>query len=305
MKKSIFVQISSYHDYELEKTIRDALLKSSGNNHIVFGIHSIFYDDNSWLNPVKQLPNVKLVESKAPENLGVGIGRHIAHEFYSGEDYYFQIDAHSRFDQNWDTFLINEVETHKKSGYAKPVITNYPKPYWYEGDIETNRGGGEPSLQFVWKYQGNFERYRQPGQDTVANPEGNIFSISISAGCIFSEGEFIKPNKLIFFEGEELLMAARAYTHGYDLFVPSTPFMFHLYSNRESTGKNRRRFITEDWEGQTHQLEAISKQELFSILSGDGIIGEYALGDKRTLTQYGEYAGLDFKTGQIIRNEKT
>jgi hypothetical protein len=302
MKKSIFVQISSYHDYELEKTLRNALLKSSGETHIVFGIHSIFFNNNDWLEPVKKFSNVKLIESKAPENLGVGIGRHVAHQLYSGEDYYFQIDAHSRFDQNWDTFLINEIENHKNNGFQKPIITNYPKPYWYEGDIEVTRNVQEPVLQFYWKSKENFYKYRQPGQDTIVNPVGNIHSISISGGCMFSEGEFLKPNSLIFFDGEEVFNAARAYTSGYDLFVPAKPFMYHLYSNKNSTGKNRRRFITEDWVEETYALEAISKEELVSVLSNEGLVGEYRLGNKRSLLEYGEYCGLNFKTGEIIKN---
>ncbi len=300
--RSIFIQISSYHDYELEKTIRDAIAKSTGNNKLFFGVHSIFYDDNKWLDPIRNIPNVKLVESKAPDNLGVGIGRYLAHQFYSGQDYYFQIDAHSRFDYGWDAFLIKEVEMHKNNGHEKPLITNYPKPYWYEGDEEKTRKLIEPVTQFYWKFKDRFEMYRQPMQGTVHNPIGNIHSISVSAGCLFTEGEFIKPNKLMFFDGEELVMAARAYTHGYDLFVPSQTFMYHLYSNKNSTGRNSRRLIPQDWIEETYRLEDISKEEINLILRGDGVTGEYRLGTERTLDQYGEYCGLNFRTGQILDN---
>jgi hypothetical protein len=300
--RSIFVQITSYHDYELEKTIRDAIAKSSGNNQINFGVHSIFYDDNKWIDPIRDIPNVKLVESKAPENLGIGLGRDLAHYFYNGEDYYFQIDAHSRFDRGWDMFLVNEVNVYKNCGYEKPIITNYPKPYWYEGDVETTRNHIEPVTQFYWKYKDRFQMYRQPMQGTIANPPGNIHSISISGGCVFTEGEFLKPNKLLFADGEEIFTAAAAYTHGYDLFVPSQTFMYHLYSDRNSEGRNRRRFVTEDWVEETYRLEAISKEEIMAVLSGDGLIGPDRLGTKRTLAEYGEYAGLDFKTGEVLRN---
>jgi hypothetical protein len=302
MKKSIFIQITSYHDYELEKTIRNAIEKSSGKNKLVFGVHSIFYEDNSWVSPIKEIPNVKLIQSKAPENLGMGVGRAIAHQFYSGEDYYFQIDAHSRFDDNWDLFLINEISIHKSSGYNKPLITNYPKPYWYEGNIEKTRDHEEVVTQFYWKDKHRFELYRTPMQGTIKNPDNNIHSISISGGCIFTEGDFLKPNNLIFADGEEIFIAARAYTNGYDLFVPSKTFMYHLYSDIGSTGKNARRLVPADWPDQTAHLEKISKDEIKIVLSEDGVVGEYRLGTERTLDQYGEFSGLDFKTGQIIKN---
>jgi len=300
MNKSIFVQISSYHDDELEKTVRNALLKSSGNNHIVFGIHSIFYEDNSWLNTLKQLPNIRLIESKAPENIGVGLGRSIAHKLYAGEDYYFQIDAHSRFDQNWDTFLINETNTHKANGFNKPIITQYPKPFWYYGNEEKTREQKEEVTQFYWKDKQRFKDNRIPMQGTIENPKGNIHSISVSAGSLFAEGEFLKPNKLLSFDGEEVLTAARAYTHGYDLFVPSKMFMYHLYYGSE--GYYRRRLIHSDWPDQVKNLEQISNEEIKLVLTGNGLVGEERLGTERTLQDYGKFCGLDFNTGEILSN---
>ncbi len=300
MKKSIFIQITSYHDYELEKTIMDAINKSSGKTDLVFGVHSIFYEDNSWIDPVRKIPNVKLVESKSPENLGMGLGRSLAHDFYSGEDYYFQIDAHSRFDQDWDTFLINEVNTHKSNGFKKPLITQYPKPFWYEGEIEKTRDHEEVVTQFCWKDRERFRNSRMPMQGTVVNPKDNLHSISVSGGCIFTEGEFLKPNKLIFGDGEEIFIAARAYTSGYDFFVPSKMFMYHLYYGKE--GKNKRRLVTEDWLDETFRLSKISGDEITFVLSEPGVIGEGRLGTERTLIDYGIFCGLDFYTGEITGN---
>jgi len=300
MKKSIFIQITSYHDYELEKTIRDAIAKSSGETELIFGVHSIFYEDNSWIEPVRSIPNVKLVESKAPDNLGMGLGRSLAHNFYYGEDYYFQIDAHSRFDQNWDTFLINEINTHKANGFKKPLISQYPKPFWYEGDEEKVNQHEEVVTQFYWKDKARFKDGRTPMQGTVVNPEGNIFSISVSGGSIFTEGEFLKPNQLIFADGEEIFMAARAYTNGYDLFVPSKMFMYHLYYGSE--GKNKRRTVYGDWPQQTSELGKVSHNEIKLVLTGDGLVGEVRLGTERTLAQYGEFCGLDFVNGEILDN---
>lgn len=297
--KSIFIQITSYHDYELEKTIVDAINKSSGKNNLVFGIHSIFYEDNSWTSTIKEIQNVKIIESKAPENLGMGKGRSLAHSLYNGEDFYFQIDAHSRFDTNWDVFLIEEINRFKSLGFEKPLITNYPKPYWYVGDKETIRDHEEVVTQFDWRDRERFRVFRTPMQESYKNPENNIYSNSISGGCVFVEGEFLKPNKLIFADGEEIFIAARAYTNGYDLLLPSTTFMYHLYYGSE--GKNKRRLVPQDWPSETHKLEETSKEEIKLVLSGDGVVGEYRLGTKRSLSDFGIYCGLDFSTGEITR----
>jgi hypothetical protein len=139
-------------------------------------------------------------------------------------------------------------------------------------------------------------------QGTIKNPEGNIHSISVSGGCIFVEGELLAPNQSIFADGEEIIIAARLYTHGYDLFVPSKTFMYHLYTDVNSTGNNLRRLVPKDWSDETVRLEKISKEEIWIILTGKGTVGEDRLGDKRTLAEYGKFCGLDFTTGEIIDN---
>jgi len=232
----------------------------------------------------------------------MGIGRYLADEFYSGEEYYLQIDAHSRFDRNWERFLIDEVQRHKVDGFRKPIITNYPKPFWYVRDEEKTRDHLEVPLQFCWKDRHRFELYRTPMQGTVLNRTGKAFSISVSGGCLFTEGAFLRPNRAVFADGEEIFTAARAYTNGYDLFMPSRMFMYHLYTELNSTGHNRRRLVPADWPTETAVLERISKDEIVLTLSGEGTLGEYRLGKERTLDEYGEFAGLDFRTGRILRN---
>jgi len=301
MKKTIFIQITCYQDNELVKTIQDAVEKSSDENHLIFGVHAIHYDDDtSWIDPIRKVHNIKIFESKAPQNIGMGVGRFFAHQFYRGEDYYFQIDAHSRFDQDWDKFLIEEIERHKANGFKKPVITQYPKPYWYEGDEEKTNTHEEVVTQFYWKDPHRFDLYRTPMQGTIKNPEGNIHSISVSGGCIFVEGKLLDPNQSVFADGEEIVMAARLYTHGYDLFVPSKMFMYHLYFGNK--GKNWRRTVYQDFPDETIRLEKISKEEIWIVLSGEGTTGEHRLGTERTLAEYGQFAGLDFKNGKVLDN---
>ena len=297
MKKSIFIQLTSYHDYELPKTIVNAVCQSSQTTHINFGVHSIFYQKNDIL--LQGLANVKVEYSTAPSNLGMGLGRQIAHSFYDGEDYYIQVDAHSRFDKYWDTFLIDEVSRYKAQGFSKPLITNYPKPFWYEGDEEKTRDHVEIVTQFFWKHPDRFLTYRTPMQGSYKNPDNNVHSISVSGGSIFTEGPFLNPNPKIFADGEEIFMAARAFTNGYDLLLPKKPFMYHLYYKDE--GKNQRRLVCKDWPNECAKLEKVSKDEIFETLFGEGSVGDLRLGTDKTLAEYGEYCGLDFRSGKVVK----
>ena len=127
---SIFVQISSYHDFELSRTIIDCLKKSSGKNQINFGVHLVYYEKDEISIP--NISNITFEKHKAPTNIGVGIGRFNANEMYSDEDYYLQIDSHMRFNQDWDKSLINTHMFYEKEG-LNPVISAYPSSYDYEG----------------------------------------------------------------------------------------------------------------------------------------------------------------------------
>ena len=104
----IFVQIASFNDKELYKTVMDCVNKSSGKNEISFGIHECYIDNKT----IFDLDNVSIEYSKAPQNIGVGIGRYIANKLYNNEDYYLQVDSHSRFKENWDLILINDIKNY-------------------------------------------------------------------------------------------------------------------------------------------------------------------------------------------------
>jgi hypothetical protein len=196
--------------------------------------------------------------------------------------------------------IANFAEANKSNGIKKPLITNYPKPFWYEEDIEKKREHEEVVTQFYWKDKERFKFHRTPMQGSTFNKEQSIYSISVSGGCIFTEGEFIEPNKLIFADGEEIFMAARAYTNGYDLLLPSKTFMYHLYTNSHSIGKNLRKLVTKDWPEETVRLEKISKDEIKLVLSGEGKCGPGRLGEKRTLSEYGKFCGLNFNSGEVL-----
>jgi hypothetical protein len=296
---SIFIQIPSYHDYEIGRTIRDAIKKSSGNNTINFGLHVSYYRNNDLDIPI--LDNVKVKISEAPDNLGQGTSRHIANEFYNGEDYYLQIDSHTRFEKNWDESLIENYNFYKGLG-LKTVISAYPGSYEYgeNGLNILNEKAHIPYTDFVEElsFQDNCHI---PHQRAVPNLSNNIFTRSVSGGSIFSDGSIasIKPNKDMYFWGEEILTAVRLYTHGYDLLLPKKQNLYHLYYDKSRGEKNLRRQVGEDFPDLIKQIDDKSKYELGRILDNK-IIGPDALGSVRTLEEYQTFAGINFVDKKIV-----
>jgi hypothetical protein len=117
-----------------------------------------------------------------------------------------------------------------------------------------------------------------------------------SAHFAFASGQFVKEvphDPDYYFHGEEISIAVRAYTHGYDLFHPHKIIAWHEY-----TRKNRTKQWDDDksWHLKNDDCH-LRNRKLFEM---DGLVkdinfGIYDFGTERTLEDYERYAGLSFK----------
>jgi len=301
-KETIFVQIPSYRDWELPKTVQDCLTKSSGKYEIHFGIHNCVLSKNE-IDIGLIDATVGYTESIAPQNLGLQKSRKIANSFYSGETFYLQIDAHMRFVQNWDDLLVLCLRKYQKAGIPKPLITQYPDIYTYdENDNEVlwNQNDWGPHAICLCENREQFKERLLPIQRAVVSPPSCSFTYSISGGFIFTLGEFanIVPNEKIAFWGEEPLIAARAFTHGFDLVVPDNQTLFHLYHSGQPFEKVKRILVWQDFPELWQEMDTISRTEYQSIFT-DRRVSDDAFGTERTLEEFEEFTGLNFSDRTI------
>ena len=296
---SIFIQIASYHDFELPKTIISAVKQKSGNHKITFGVFNCYYESNDiFIPPVE---NLNIIEKMAPDGIGVGKSRNIANSLYNGEDYYLQIDSHTRFEKDWDDYLVSEIKKFQDCGIKKPLITTYPGIYRYDDElnevIDPSQGVSRISLDDV---PGTFKSLLIPGQGAFSL-NGSVIQKSVAAGFIFTIGEFAKINfnEKIMFWGEEILTAARAWTRGFDLLMPSKQVLYHLYYEPHNRmQKSNRRHIWKDFPDIFDANDKISKDEIKDIFILEKI-SEEGLGSERSLSDFESYTGLNFKNGTI------
>lgn len=296
--ESIFIQLPSYNDHELPNTIEDVLNSASGNYKINIASYIVLYKDEHV--NIKEYPNVKYKIDQAPTGIGIGYARLQSHNFYDGEDYYLQIDSHSKMNKNWDEQIVSYIKDYKKMGFEKPLITNYPRNYWYENGQTVIKDTGDRITQISFKENvKQFNDIRIPTQTAVDNKYDNIFSNSVSGGSIFTVGDFLTPNPRIAFYGEEIFTAARAYTMGYDLLIPKKQFMYHLYFDHSKPMQNKRRLVWQDWPEEFDLMDRLSKEEIYKTFT-KSIIGSEHLGKERSLNEYGDFIGLNFKTGEVL-----
>jgi hypothetical protein len=131
-----------------------------------------------------------------------------------------------------------------------------------------------------------------PNWETLTEP---ITSRFYSAHFCFTLGVFSKEvqhNPNFYFHGEEISIAVRAYTHGYDLFHPHKVVIWHEYTRN---GRTKQWDDDKEWYKKNEKAHLLNRM-LFGM---DGIMQEghddiYGFGKERTLKDYEKYAGLLF-----------
>ena len=293
---SIFVQLAAYNDDELPKTIDDCIKKSSGKNEIYFGIHECYIESKTEFNN----PNIKIVYSKAPENLGVGVSRYLANKLYDNQDYYLQVDCHTRFRQDWDEIIIDNLNKYLDQD-NKCILTGYPPGYWYEKDGKEFLDLDADTTTILLTRDSNEKKSFEDKR--IIRQEGKPFdktycTESLSAGFIFGKGDIHKvlQHPGIFYYGEEFFRAATFYTHGYNLMYPGTPIVFHLYGNHA-----KRVPCWETYPEETQKLEEMSVYIIKHLLSQGEKDPSYKtwFGSERSLEMFGKYLDINFKNGII------
>ena len=91
---TIFVQIASYRDDELPKTIASCLAYAAHPERLRFGIAS--QDGPETHGQIAQYahdPRFRIADIWWRDSRGVGVARNITDRQYKGEDFYLQIDS--------------------------------------------------------------------------------------------------------------------------------------------------------------------------------------------------------------------
>lgn len=298
---TIFIQIAAYRDPELLPTIRDCLEKAAHPENLRFCIAWQHDKNDSWdqLDDFIDDDRFHIIDIAHHYSRGTCWARNLIQQRYKGEKYTLQLDSHHRFMQNWDADLVEMLTTLQRKGYSKPIITNYAPQYhpdtgWRHeavGKMKFDKFTPEGAVFFMPDY---------PPADAV--PPEPIPARFYSAHFCFTLGSFcvdVPHDPNYYFHGEEISIAARAYTHGYDLFHPNKCILFHEY-----TRKGRRKQWDDDAEWWKFNHYSLWRNRvLFGMEEGDVDFGVYGFGSERSLSDYERYSGLNFKNRSCTQAE--
>ena len=290
---TIFIQIASYRDTELIPTILDSISKAKYPERLSFGV--CVQDDlnNDGLIDLFYLhDNLRAKFFHYKDSKGACWARSIAQSLYRGEDFSLQIDSHMRFVKDWDTKLISMW---KSLNDSKGLLTAYPGKY-YPDQPENTWPKEKPTVCNVIRiHDGKFKQLGVFMEDDIhlTKPKRGV---ALSAAYIFTTGKCnieVPYNPNLYFDGEEMDMCLRYYTNGYNIYHPHKVYLYHYW-----TRDNYKHHWDdhEDW----GELESLSLKHIHSLITNNtDVVGEYCLGNVRTIIDYEKYAGINFDLGIV------
>lgn len=301
----IYIQIASYRDPQLLLTIKDCIDKAKYPENLRFGIAWQHSDADAWdnLDPYQNDTRFRIVDVNYQDAKGVCWARNLVQALYKDEKYTLQIDSHHRFAVNWDTTMIDMLQKLQKDGSPKPLITSYIPSFDPEKD---------PEARVLEPWKMTFDRFIPEGaifflpaafDSQIEKTDRPLLGRFYSAHFAFTLGIFCKevahdPN--YYFHGEEINIAVRAFTYGYDIYYPHDVVCWHEYTRK---GRSKQWDDDPVW----HEKNRVSHErnrQLFNMDDHTNNInfGRYGFGTTRTLLDYEKYAGIQFKTRSITQD---
>lgn len=307
MKDTIFIAIASFLDYEIQHTIIDCINKAKHPEKLSFSV-CLQYDDNpdtsdKILDLLSDKYDITVDKFYYTDSQGGCWARQIAQQNYKNQTFSLQVDSHTRFIKNWDEIVVSNFYQLQSQGVNKPLLTFLPPSYARHDEI-----GIDYDFKHMYSLDRlNIPKFKRMSEDYWLEYIGYGDEISIGfkptkikilyGGFVFTEGKWVQEveqDPEHYYTGEELALAIRSFTHGYDLYTPSQivawhrahrkPLPKHFTINSEEIGKSK------------HNAAMVRLRKL--IHNED--LDKYGLGTVRTLAEYEMYAGLNFKEKKIL-----
>lgn len=293
-KKKIFISIACFLDKDIINTIEDCLQKAAYPENITFGICLQYDPNDNFLQKYENHKQFKIFKMNYKKAKGPAFARYICTKLISNEDYYLQIDAHTRFYENWDILAHTCL---RECNDKKAIITNFPislryynKNYEYPMN-KTSKKWEELSYNTIWQGFGI-------ASDKIYNIQKPQSTFVMSGALVFGPTQFIKEvpyDPLILYgyhKMEQVFYSIRLYTHGWNLYCPTKHILATYYGSVEKYDANNKpvkcpfnkKIQDKSWSRVCYHYKL---KELYEVDPNFRVnIKKYGLGTKRSLENY-------------------
>ena len=311
--KKIFVSIACLDDPDVVDTVADIYARAKNPDSVSVGVCLQVEPNDPSYQALGDYDRVRVSTMHYQDARGPILARYRCEQLLHDEDYYLQIDCHSRFFENWDEILIRELEACQQLS-SRAVISHYP--------INIDNMNNREKLKGI----GKVNRFRQLDAESikshgtqVALPKSPERAIGISAAMLFMEtsakrrAPYDPHLDFGLHAAEQVLYAARLWTNGYDIYTPTAHTVATQYAGSRERISNEARTATlenrGDWPEKTwskvkyllalDSLEQVSAAYLESIAVHEFPFG---MGKERSLLDYYRYCEIHEKLKTVFPN---
>jgi len=296
----IFVNIAAYRDRDCVNTIEDMFAKARWPERLFAGVcwQHLSPDDDDCDPLGKHRDQCRILRFDVAEAEGACWARHHAQKLWHGEEYALQIDSHMRFVEHWDEKALGMLADCPS---PRPILSNYPAAFTPPRQIDSHI----VSVIHAAGFDGDgilklgSEGYAPENRPAV--PQSTAFC---GAGFVFGPSAWMTDvpyDPFLYFQGEEITLAVRLYTQGWDIFVPSDVLCYHDYNSRPD--RPRHWVDRRDWPALNNRSVRRIRHLLGMEVSDDPLVlrelDRYGLGTQRTLAGYQAATGINFKARTI------
>jgi len=284
-KPTIFISICSYRDPMLKYTVDSLLSTKSNETDIVISI----LDQSKNPNEIPPLDNIIYKQINPEYSNGMGWARHLNSLNLTNEDFYYQIDSHDIFDNDWDIFLVNDYI--KYSNYYntnKVILTSACKEFIIDSNNQFIKYGSKNDTTITW-YQIEKDDIVLTAHSGYYNSQPNeiIPAIHIHGGNLFTHSDYIKNiglNPYLSTREIESYTTLIAFAHDYKLCHHTKIFNYHLIYNMQyyPTKLHVDPVISLERQRQIDEISLAHWKDLIENINPD------------ILERYREYSGIDY-----------
>ena len=294
--ETIFVSIASYRDPDCQNTICSLFEQATHPERVFIGLcmQTLPEDASDYSIEPPRPAQIRLDPVNAADSRGACWARSRVQQLWRGEDYFFQVDSHMRFVPGWDEKCISMLA---QCDGDNPVLSSYPLAFTPPDQYA--------DLAITSMYVLGFDdtgiiangATLSPLEQAPPTPQPSAF---VAAGLLFARARIIADvpyDPHLYFWGEEISLAVRLFTHGWNIHQPNQALAFHDYTVRPARPRHWENQI--DWVG----LNTRSKRRIAHLLDiaptalADDLIDidRFGLGSVRTVADFEKFAAVDFK----------
>ncbi|CAM9091058.1 unnamed protein product, partial [Ectocarpus fasciculatus] len=266
--------IASYRDFQCRETIASLFSRADHPERIFVGAADQIVDEDvgcvTLPRPCEEDPEQMLCKYKdqitvykmdAKLATGPVTARHIGDRLYQGQYFTMQLDAHCEFALHWDSNIIDQW---RQTGNEMAVLSSYLSDV--QGSIDKNGDSTRHTRPIMCNsaFEGampaRYLRHGSQPEDVPAIRDMPQLEPFWAAGFSFSRGHFIVQvpydgYQPMVFQGEEIGIGIRGFTHGYDFYAPRDSVVFHEYAVKST----RRKKVHMYWENSNRHVGEAKK----------------------------------------------